>query len=133
MLQSTTENPGLLFPVKKFVARQPYDTANNNLIVPHLFPTAAEKADPSTSKAYWQKYNWELAAEAGMAAYGSSFDSASSDIGFAETDFTWVQNHMVAPAAEAVQCWECHNSKDRMDMAEVGFTGYGLAQTDMFT
>ena len=37
---------------------------------------------------------------------------------------------MIAPASEAVQCWECHNSKDRMVMADLGFTGYGLAQTD---
>lgn len=131
VLQSTVEKPGLIFPVKVFVGRQPYDTLNNNLVVPHLFPTPAEKADPATSKAYWQKYNWELAAEAGMAAYGSSYDSAASDIGFAETDFTWVANHMVAPKEEVVQCWECHQSKDRLDMQALGLTGtMALIQSD---
>ncbi len=126
VLQSTVEKPGLIFPVKKFIARQPYDTGTSKLVIPHLFPTPEEKAGTETKKAYWMVYDWELAAEAGQAAVGLIFDPVTSDIGFAETDYTWVANHMVAPAADAVQCWECHQSKDRMDMQALGLTG-GMA------
>jgi octaheme c-type cytochrome (tetrathionate reductase family) len=86
-----------IWPVKRFVAKQPYDSVNNSLIVPHLFGT--------DDNAYWKAYDWNKALTAGATASGQNY---SGKYGFVDTEMYWVQTHMVAPKEQAVACESCH-------------------------
>jgi len=108
---SGSNGNGLIFPVKRFVGKQPYDSGNNEIGIPNLFP-------PTEDGAYWKDYNWETALASGAQAVGRSYVGPA---GFIESEYTWVQNHMVAPAADAVRCWECHNPYSRLDFAALGY------------
>ncbi len=86
-----------IWPVKLFKGIQPYDSGNNTLAVPHLFG--------KDENAYWKSYDWGLALEAGMAAYGADY---SGEYGWIETEMLWPLNHMIAPKEQAVSCESCH-------------------------
>ena len=96
-----------IFPVKVFRGRQPVDTANRTLAVPHL---AGRKRD-----AYWRGYEWEPALAAGMEAAGLAFSGAFD---FAETRMLRPINHMVAPAEDALACVDCHTDNGRLANVE---------------
>ena len=65
-----------LYPFKKMIGRQPADTVNKRMIVPHLFGMAGG-ANP-----YWAKFDWDLAmAEGALRASGA--DIAVSVTGIA--------------------------------------------------
>lgn len=102
-----------IIPVKRFRAVQPYDAGSNILAVPHLFPLNA-----NDTNAYWKGYNWTNSLNAGMAAVGKTF---SGELGWAETEMYWVQNHMVAPKEQALTCTDCHAPEGRIPFAQLGY------------
>jgi octaheme c-type cytochrome (tetrathionate reductase family) len=88
-----------IYPFKVMTGRQPVDTVNKRLIVPHLFGSAAG------SNAYWDTFDWTLALQEGAAYSGVSY---SGTFGFAET-VTYLQvNHEIAPKEQALFCDHCH-------------------------
>jgi hypothetical protein len=100
-------------PVKRFTGVQPYDVASNSLVIPHLFPSNA-----TDTAAYWKGYNWTNAIQAGMTAVGQTF---SRQLGWANTEMFWLQNHMVAPKEKALKCASCHVPEGRLDFAALGY------------
>jgi hypothetical protein len=110
-LQGNIEDPkARIFPVKRFTGRQPYDATTKNLAVAHLFG--------SDSNAYWKTYNWTNALTAGMTYVGRQF---SGNVGYVETEMLWIQNHMVAPKAQALTCANCHRPNGRLNFAKLGY------------
>lgn len=100
-----------IFPVKRFRGIQPYDAGNSTMAIPHLFGK-----DP---EAYWKSYDWNRALAAGMAYADKPF---SGEVGYVETEMTWLQNHMVAPKEQSLGCMDCHRENGRLDFAELGFS-----------
>ena len=100
-----------IWPVKRFTGKQPYDSVNNVLAIPHLFG--------SDDAAYWKSFDWNTAIAAGMESVGADY---SGEYDFVETEFFWPITHMVAPAEEAIQCQECHNpDNERIDFLALGY------------
>lgn len=56
----------------------------------------------------------------------------SGEVGFTDTIFMWVQNHQVAPAAEAVACVECHTDSGRLDFAALGYAEEEVTKLSVF-
>ena len=88
-----------IYPFKKMLGRQPADTANKRLIVPHLFGAAA---GPNP---FWEKFDWALALQEGAAYSGVTF---SGSFGFPNTVTYLSVNHQVAPKEMARLCNTCH-------------------------
>ncbi len=105
-----------IFPFKIHRGRQPYDPVNKRLVVPKLF-------GPKGSGAFWQEYDWALAAEHGMRAVGLPF---SGKIAFTETAMYWPITHMVAPKEKALACGDCHDRNGRL----AGLGGFYLTGRD---
>ena len=100
-----------IWPVKRFVGNQPYDSVNNTLVVPHLFG--------KDDTAYWANFDWNKAIAAGMEYVGQDY---SGQYDFVETVMYWPITHMVAPANQAVRCQECHTDEGgRLDFAALGY------------
>ena len=95
-------------PFKVHTGKQPYDTVNKTMLVPHLF-------GPPGSDAYWAKYDWKLAFESGMKKAGLPF---SGSFDFVETSYVFPTTHMVAPKEKSVACNECH-TRDNGRMAGI--------------
>ena len=91
----------MIWPVKIFKGKQPYDVENKTLTINHL-----AGADDS---AYWTNLDWNKALTAGMASVGKTF---SGKYDFIETRGMWPITHMVAPKEKAVPCQECHTRSD---------------------
>jgi len=99
---------GKLYPVKRFVGIQPYDSVNNTLIVPHLFPQNAED-----QQAFWRVWDFDTAFASGMEDAEIPY---SGEYDFVETVMYWPITHMVAPADDALTCGSCHVEEGgRMD------------------
>jgi octaheme c-type cytochrome (tetrathionate reductase family) len=105
---------GLIMPFKVFTGKQPYDSVNNTLVTPNLFPNNANDAG-----AYWKSYDWQKAITSGMATVGAPY---SGQFGFVSTEFLWAQNHMVAPKERALSCDQCHAVGGRLDFAALGYS-----------
>jgi octaheme c-type cytochrome (tetrathionate reductase family) len=113
-LEGSVDDEGAyIFPVKRFVGLQPYDSGANTLAVPNLFPNDANDTD-----ALWKSYDWEKALASGMAAAGKSY---TGPVGYVETEMYWIQNHMVAPKEQSLQCADCHTYGSRMNFAQLGY------------
>ena len=84
------------------------------MVVPHLFPSG-----PDDSSAYWKGYDWEQAITAGMDYTGADY---SGNLGWIDTEMFWVQNHMVAPKENALQCQDCHTENGRLDWQALGYS-----------
>ncbi|MCU0564760.1 MAG: tetrathionate reductase family octaheme c-type cytochrome [Desulfobacterales bacterium] len=95
-------------PFKVHTGKQPYDTVNKTMLVPHLF-------GPPDSDAYWAKYDWKLAFESGQKKAGLPF---SGQFDFVETSYVFPTTHMVAPKETSVACNECH-TRDNGRMAGI--------------
>lgn len=109
---SRTDPTAKIYPVKRFLAVQPYDSVNNVLAIPHLFG--------SDENAFWKSYDWQKAIAFGMAYAGVEY---SGEYDFIETEMLWMETHMVAPAANAVQCAECHTAEDsRLNFVALGYS-----------
>jgi hypothetical protein len=100
---SPTDGKSLIWPVKVFRGKQPYDAGNNTLVTPHTAGT--------DDAAYWNTFNWPKAIAAGMATTGAPF---SGKIGFVETEMSWPITHMVAPKEKALACGDCHSDHGRL-------------------
>jgi hypothetical protein len=104
-----------IWPFKVMRGRQPYDTQNKVLAVPHLFG--------KDSDAYWKSFDWGRAIKAGLAATGQTF---SGEHGFIETEYYWPVTHMVAPKEQALACESCHSRDGRL----AGLTGFYMPGRD---
>jgi octaheme c-type cytochrome (tetrathionate reductase family) len=114
---------GKIYPFKYFTGVTPYDAGNNTMAVPNLFPNGE---DPN---AYWKAWDWNAALSSGMEYAGYEF---SGEVGFTDTVFMWVQNHQVAPAADAVACDECHTADGRLDFAALGYSDEDVTKLTVF-
>ncbi|NDV63450.1 tetrathionate reductase family octaheme c-type cytochrome [Puniceicoccales bacterium CK1056] len=112
-----------IFPVKRFVGRQPYDAGANTFAVPNLFPNNAED-----TTAYWKAFDWDAALTSGMDYVGRTF---VGPVGIVDTEMFWIQNHMVAPKEMALTCTDCHTWGSRINFYELGFENAQALQTSM--
>ena len=101
---------GKITPFKVMKGKQPYDSGNNVIAVPHLFGKGG----------YWQTYDWNLAIADGMKLAGLDY---SGQFGWVETDMYWKVNHMVVPKEQALKCNDCHGAKGRLDWKALGYDG----------
>ncbi|GAB4529380.1 MAG: tetrathionate reductase family octaheme c-type cytochrome [Anaerolineales bacterium] len=99
-----------IFPFKVMHTIQSYDPINGYLLTPI---TAGEGG-------YWHDFDWDkafrLAEERLGLAYSGQYD-------WTETDMYYPQSHMVAPAANALQCNDCHGPDTRLDWQALGYPG----------
>ena len=98
-LQGGYDNPkARLWPVRVVRGVMPYDAEQNSLVAVNLYG--------DEQSAYWQTMNWDAAINAAMQdgeiPYSGTYD-------FVETEMSWLLNHAVAPADQAVRCGECHS------------------------
>ncbi len=101
-----------IWPVKRFVAIQPYDSVNNTFVVPHLFG--------KDDTAYWVNFDWSKAIQTGMDYLDLPY---SGEYDFVETEMYWPITHMVAPAEQALTCEQCHvDEGGRLDFIALGYT-----------
>jgi hypothetical protein len=100
---SHNDNDSKIVPVKIHVGDQIYDKEHMILIQPRLY--AEEKGD----SAYWQDFDWDKSAAAGMHNAGLPY---SGNYGFIKTEMYWPINHMVAPKEQALSCVECHTREN---------------------
>lgn len=105
---------GKITPFKVFTGKQPYDSVNNTMVAPNLYPNNANDAG-----AYWKSYDWQKAITSGMQTVGAPY---SGQYAFASTEFSWAQNHMVAPKEMALTCGDCHSDKGRLDFVALGYS-----------
>lgn len=95
----------LIWPIKLMRGKQPFDSGNNTLAIPH-----------TTGKdGYWKQFDWQDAITKGMAAADQPY---SGKFGFVETEMSWPLAHMVAPAIEALDCNDCHAKDGRLSKIE---------------
>lgn len=111
---SRTDVNSKIMPFKIMKGKQPYDSGNNTMAYANVF------GPPTSETAYWVKFDWNKAIEAGMKAAGQPY---SGKYGFVETSMVWSVNHMVAPKAKALKCNDCHGDKGRMDWKALGYKG----------
>lgn len=101
---SATDGKSMIWPIKLFRGKQPYDPVNKTLVITHLAG--------NDDTAFWTNLNWEKAVAAGMATANRKF---SGKVDFIETESMWPITHMVAPKEKAVACVECHTSRGRLE------------------
>jgi octaheme c-type cytochrome (tetrathionate reductase family) len=100
---SPTDGKSRIWPFKAMRGKQPYDTVNKTLILPHLFG--------KDNAAFWGHFDWGKAVAAGMKAAGKPY---SGKFGFVETVYYWPITHMVAPKEKALTCVQCHSENGRL-------------------
>lgn len=100
---SPTDGKSLIWPIKRFGGKQPYDTVNKTLITPH---TAG-----NDDTGYWKNLEWNKAIEVGMKTSGTPY---SGKFDFVKTQMDWPITHMVAPKEKALTCEECHARNGRL-------------------
>lgn len=101
---SASDGKSMIWPIKLFRGKQPYDPINKSLVITHL----AGQDDT----AFWTNLNWEKAVAAGMATGNKPF---SGKVDFIETRSMWPITHMVAPKEKALHCNDCHAKGGRLD------------------
>ena len=101
-------------PFKVHSGKQIYDSKFNYLITPKVW---GPKGDPD---AFWEQFDWNKAAIAGMKVSGLEY---SGEYGFAPTATYWPINHQVDPKEKALKCLDCHKDGTRMDWAALGYNG----------
>lgn len=109
-----TDPNAKIFPFKVMKGKQPYDAGNRTVAAVNTF------GPPTSETAYWVKYDWNKAIEAGMKAAGQPY---SGTYGWIETSMVWPVNHMVVPKGKALKCSDCHGDKGRMDWKALGYEG----------
>ncbi|WP_158174713.1 tetrathionate reductase family octaheme c-type cytochrome [Grimontia hollisae] len=97
------ETTARIWPFKVMKGKQPYDPVNQVMVTPHLFGKDAA--------AYWKNFDWQGAAQAGMASNDQPF---SGEMTFVDTLYHFPTTHMVAPAENALECQACHAKDGRM-------------------
>jgi len=94
---SASDGKSMIWPVKLFKGKQPYDVERKTLMITHLAG--------NDDSAYWANLDWNKAFAAGAASVGRTF---GGKFDFVETRSMWPITHMVAPKEKAVPCAECH-------------------------
>ncbi len=100
---SATDGKSMIWPIKRFGGKQPYDTVNKTLITPH---TAG-----NDDTGYWKNLEWNKAIEVGMKTSGTPY---SGKFDFIKTQMDWPITHMVAPKDKALGCADCHSANGRL-------------------
>lgn len=100
---SPTDGKSMIWPMKVFRGKQPYDPDNKTLITPH---TAG-----NDDTGYWKNLDWNKAVAVGMKDSGAPF---SGKVDFISTEMSWPITHMVAPKDKALGCTECHAKQGRL-------------------
>jgi len=99
-----------IYPFKVMRGKQIFDPVNRYLIIPKLFG----------EKGYWKDWDWNLAAQEGMAAVNLAY---SGTFDFVETEFYIPIHHMVAPKEQSLKCYNCHHkSKSILDWKALGYS-----------
>lgn len=106
-----------IWPFKMMRGRQPYDSENKTLALPHL--------SGRDDTAYWENFDWTKAVATGMQSRGLDF---SGEVGFIDTRYYWPIQHMVAPKEKAVTCNECHVQGGRL----ANLTGFYMPGRDSY-
>lgn len=96
-----------IWPIKRFLGKQPYDLGNNQLLVFHTYG--------KDDSALWSNFNWEKAIQFGMKEIGAEY---SGKFAFVSTEMSWPITHMVAPKEDALACKQCHTAPGRLDRVE---------------
>lgn len=93
-----------IWPIKRFVGKQPYDVGSNQLLVFHTYG--------KDDSALWSNFDWEKAIRFGMNEIGAEY---SGKYAFVSTEMSWPITHMVAPKEDALACKQCHAPPGRLD------------------
>lgn len=101
---SPSDGKSKVWPIKRFEGKQPYDVANNQLVVFHTYG--------SDDAAFWSNFNWDKALSFGMKEIGAEY---SGKYAFVSTEMSWPITHMVAPKGDALTCAQCHTAPGRLD------------------
>ncbi|MEX5728868.1 octaheme c-type cytochrome (tetrathionate reductase family) [Rhodovulum iodosum] len=101
---SSGDGRSRIWPFKRMEGRQAYDSGLDHLVYSNVW-------GPTTDTAYWTNFDWGKAIAAGMKAAGAEY---SGEYGFVDTYMYWPITHMVAPAADALDCRECHAQDGRL-------------------
>lgn len=102
-----------IWPVKIHRGVQPYDSVNQLLVVPKLFPNGT-----NADSAYWKSYQWPAAIEAGMQYTGLPY---SGRYDWIQTMMYWPLSHMVAPKEQSLRCAACHHPQESRLAGLAGF------------
>jgi octaheme c-type cytochrome (tetrathionate reductase family) len=101
---SPNDGKSKVWPIKRFIGKQPYDVGNNQLLVFHTYG--------KDDSALWSNFNWEKAIQFGMKEIGAEY---SGKFAFVSTEMSWPITHMVAPKEDALACAQCHTAPGRLD------------------
>lgn len=93
-----------IWPVKRALGKQPYDTVHMTLLKPQV-------AIPGNETAFWYNFDWDKALQAGTGLAEQPF---SGEYDFVETSMLWPITHMVAPGEMALACAACHADDGRL-------------------
>ena len=104
---SASDGKSMIWPIRVFRGKQPYDPVNQTLVTPH---TAG-----NDDTGYWKNLVWDKAIAVGMNDSGHPF---SGQVDFVSTEMSWPITHMVAPKEQALVCTECHASGGRLAKVE---------------
>lgn len=100
---SPDDGKSLIWPMKVFRGKQPYDAGSNQLVVFHTYG--------KDDSAYWGNFDWDKALEYGMKEIGAEY---SGKYAFVSTEMSWPITHMVAPKGDALTCAQCHSPNGRL-------------------
>lgn len=100
---SYTDQGARIWPFKVMRGKQPYDSGNDKMVIPHLFGKSKD--------AYWKGFDWKRSLKTGMQDAGAEF---SGEYGFVETSMHTPLTHMVSPKEEALGCADCHSQDGRL-------------------
>ena len=89
-----------IYPFKKLIGRQPADTTDNRLVVPHLFGTG-----PGPESLLGEVMTGAWRSQEGTNYAGQPY---SGDYGFVNTVNYLTIHHEVAPKESALGCEDCH-------------------------
>ena len=98
-IDSVSNAPSKIWPVKVHRGKQIYDSKNLTLIQPKLWDKEKGKG------AYWIDFDWQTASEKGMEYIGMDY---SGEYDFIETEMYWPLNHQVAEKEKSLKCKDCH-------------------------
>jgi octaheme c-type cytochrome (tetrathionate reductase family) len=101
---SPNDGKSKVWPIKRFIGKQPYDVGNNQLLVFHTYG--------KDDSALWSNFDWEKAIQFGMKEIGAEY---SGKYAFVSTEMSWPITHMVAPKQDALACQQCHTAPGRLD------------------
>lgn len=99
-----------IWPFKVHRAVQPYDAVYRTLMVPKVVGEGG----------YWESFDWDQALRLGSQSSGLPY---SGHYAFTNTVMYWPLAHMVQPAANALQCRDCHSATGRLDWEALGYPG----------